>query len=139
MAVRPSVEELESFSRAESGGFRVSVQSRYLPQHSRPVDHRYVWAYKIRIENIGGPRAQLKTRHWIITDSKGQVEEVKGPGVVGRYPHLGQGEAFEYSSGCPLSTSSGTMRGSFQMEGDDGTMFDIDVAPFLLSLPTNLN
>jgi ApaG protein len=139
MSVVPSLDDLQSHSVALSHGFRVSVQSRYLSKHSRPVDHQYVWSYTIRIENIDAKPAKLLTRHWVISDAKGHTEEVRGPGVVGRQPHLAPGQAFEYSSGCPLRTSYGTMRGTFQMSGDDGTAFDIDVAPFLLTLPTHLN
>jgi len=132
-------DDIEPHSVALSHGFRVSVRCRYLPKHSRPVDHQYVWSYTIRIENVDSVPSQLLTRYWLITDSKGQTEEVRGPGVVGRQPHLSPGQAFEYTSGCPLRTSSGTMRGTYQMSGDDGTSFDIDVAPFLLMLPTHLN
>ncbi len=139
MTRRPDFDDLEPHSVAFSHGFRVTVRSRYLAKHSRPIDHQYVWSYTIRIENVSAVPAQLLTRHWVITNAKGATEEVQGPGVVGRQPHLAPGQAFEYTSGCPLGTSSGAMRGTYQMSADDGTEFDIEVAPFLFTLPTRLN
>ena len=119
-----------STSSASTQGIRVSVQSRYIPEQSSPAERRYVFAYT---------RAQLRSRHWIITDGNGEVEEVRGPGVVGKQPALGSGEFFEYTSGCVLKTAHGTMRGSFQMLRDDGSSFDAEIAAFGLSLPSSLN
>jgi ApaG protein len=120
-------------------GIRVSVRSQYVAEQSVPAAHRYVFAYTVRIANEGGEPAQLRTRHWIITDGTGKVEEVKGPGVVGQTPYLRPGEHFEYTSGCILQTPRGEMRGSYQMYRPDGRMFDATIAPFLLALPHSLN
>lgn len=130
---------VSNVSTAVTQGLRVTVRSRYLPEQSSPAERRYVFAYTVRIENEAGPRAQLRSRHWVITDGSGHVEEVRGPGVVGQQPQLAQGESFEYTSGCILKTGHGTMHGSYQMERDDGTTFDADIATFALALPTSLN
>ncbi|MBZ0116371.1 MAG: Co2+/Mg2+ efflux protein ApaG [Sandaracinaceae bacterium] len=126
-------------SVALTEGIRVTVTSRYLAEQSVPTARRFVWAYTVRIQNEGAEPARLDTRHWIITDSGGHVEEVRGPGVVGEHPHLGPGEGFQYTSGCILKTSSGTMHGSYQMQRDDGRRFDAEIAPFTLSMPQTLN
>ncbi|MCS6900025.1 MAG: Co2+/Mg2+ efflux protein ApaG [Myxococcales bacterium] len=126
-------------SSASTQGIHVSVRSRYIPEQSSPAERRYVFAYTVRIENRGTTRAQLRSRHWIITDGNGEVEEVRGPGVVGKQPILAPGESFEYTSGCVLKTAHGTMRGSYQMIRDDGSSFDAEIATFGLSLPTSLN
>jgi ApaG protein len=120
-------------------GIRVEVKSVYVPEQSAPRAHRYVFAYTVHIVNEGAGRAQLKSRHWIITDGNGKVEEVKGPGVVGQQPSLGPGEHFEYTSGCILQTPRGEMRGTYQMQRPDGAMFDAAIAPFVLALPYTLN
>lgn len=126
-------------SSATTQGVRVSIQSRYIPDQSSPAERRYVFAYTVTVENVGAARVQLKSRHWIITDGNQEVEEVRGPGVVGKQPSLGPGESFEYTSGCVLKTAHGTMRGSYQMVRDDGSPFDASIAPFGLSLPASLN
>ncbi len=126
-------------SVALTEGVRVTVTSRYLPEQSAPRARRYVWAYTVRIENEGTAPAKLVTRHWIITDARGEVDEVKGPGVVGEQPHLGPGESFQYTSGCVLQTPRGTMHGSYQMVRDDGRGFDADIAAFTLRMPSDLN
>ncbi|MFO0681453.1 MAG: Co2+/Mg2+ efflux protein ApaG [Sandaracinus sp.] len=126
-------------SVAITDGIRVSVVSKYVPEQSAPRAGRYVWAYTIRIANEGTRAAQLLTRHWIITDGHGKVEEVRGPGVVGEQPHLEPGEVFQYTSGCVLVTARGTMRGTYQMVRDDGTGFDAEIATFALELPPTLN
>ena len=128
-----------STSLAVTEGIRVSVQSRYLPEQSSPAERRYVFAYTIRIENVGKDPAQLRTRHWVILDGQGEKEEVRGPGVVGKQPRLSPGEAFEYTSGCVLKTAHGSMRGTYQMHRDDGSSFDAEIAAFGLSLPSSLN
>ena len=126
-------------SSAVTEGIRVHVRSHYVADQSLPLAQRYVFAYTVRIANEGFEPAQLRTRHWIITDGQGKVEEVKGPGVVGQTPYLRPGEHFEYTSGCVLQTTRGEMRGSYQMVRPDGRMFDAMIAPFLLALPHSLN
>ena len=122
-------------SKAITRGIRVEVQSAYLPEQSSPDGSQYAFAYTVTISNDGAETVQLRTRHWIITDAHGRVEEVKGPGVVGVQPVLPPGRAFRYTSGCVLKTTSGTMHGSYQMHLDDGTIFDATIAPFLLVAP----
>ncbi|MBL9024117.1 MAG: Co2+/Mg2+ efflux protein ApaG [Myxococcales bacterium] len=126
-------------SVAVTEGIRVSVKSEYVAAQSVPRSKRYVFAYTVKIENEGTSVAQLRTRHWIITDGNGKVEEVRGPGVVGQQPTLKPGEHFEYTSGCVLETPRGTMRGSYQMRRGDGSEFDATIAPFDLLLPYSLN
>jgi ApaG protein len=126
-------------SSALTEGIRVSVRSQYVADQSVPLGQRYVFAYTVRIANEGLEPAQLRTRHWIITDAAGKVEEVRGPGVVGQTPYLRPGEHFEYTSGCVLQTPRGEMHGTYQMYRPDGRMFDALIAPFLLALPHSLN
>ena len=120
---------------AITDGIRVRVQSQYLPDQSSPRDDRFVFAYTITISNEGARTAQLRTRHWIITDARGEVEEVRGDGVVGEQPTLKPGQSFQYTSGCVLTTPIGTMQGSYRFWRDDGTYFDAQIAAFSLSLP----
>jgi ApaG protein len=110
-----------------------------VPEQSAPLAHRYVFAYTVRIANEGELPAQLRTRHWIITDGEGRTEEVRGPGVVGNQPHLRPGDHFEYTSGCVLRTPRGEMHGTYQMYRENGDMFDATIAPFTLELPHSLN
>jgi ApaG protein len=117
----------------------VIVATRYLDDQSIPADDRYVFAYTIRIHNIGQVPARLVSRHWLITDANGKVQEVRGEGVVGEQPWLRPGEHFEYTSGAVLETPLGTMRGSYQMLADDGTQFDAMIDPFTLSIPRTLH
>lgn len=126
-------------SQAISQGIRVSVRSSYIPEQSSPREHRYVFAYSIRIANEGSKPAQLLSRHWVITHGTGHVEEVRGPGVVGAQPRLEAGQEFEYTSGCVLSTPHGTMHGTYEMKRDDGSTFEATIAPFSLSMPYALN
>ena len=126
-------------STATTEGIKISVQAVYVPDQSSPRQKRYVFAYTIRIENEGTAPAQLRSRHWIITDGNGRVEEVRGPGVVGQQPLLGPGEHFEYTSGCVLETPRGQMKGTYQMFRPDGAQFEATIAPFDLSLPQTLN
>ncbi|TMH75971.1 MAG: Co2+/Mg2+ efflux protein ApaG [Betaproteobacteria bacterium] len=119
--------------------FSVTVSPRFLAEQSDPENERYLFAYTIRIVNSGDTTAQLVSRHWIITDANQHVEEVRGPGVVGEQPRLAPGEAFEYTSGCPLPTPFGSMRGSYQCVADDGTSFDVPIPEFLLSVPRTLH
>ncbi|MFT5354169.1 MAG: ApaG protein [Polyangiales bacterium] len=134
------MKEAESFSDAITEGVRVSVQSEYLPSQSNPQTGRFVFGYQVRIANESASTpVQLRARHWIITDQIGEVEEVKGPGVVGEEPLLQPGQAFEYASGAILTTPRGVMHGTYQMERPDGSEFDAEVAPFALAMPYSLN
>jgi ApaG protein len=117
----------------------VAVQTRFIDEQSAPADNRYVFAYTIRIANTGDVPAKLLTRHWIITDANGRVQEVRGDGVVGEQPHLKPGEDFHYTSGAVLETPVGTMRGSYQMLADDGHRFDAPIAQFTLSIPRTVH
>ena len=125
----------EPTSSAFTDGIRVRVQSHYLSDQSSPRDERFVFAYTITISNESAKTCQLRTRHWIITDGEGKVEEVRGPGVVGKQPILKPGESFEYTSGCPLTTAFGMMEGTYQMVTASGERFDAKIAPFTLSEP----
>ncbi len=115
----------------------VSVEPFYLDQESEPDESHYVWGYQIQIENYGKETVKLERRHWVITDGNGQTHEVEGEGVVGEQPILEPGQTFEYTSGAPLSTSSGFMAGSYKMKLDDGTYFDVEIPAFSLDVPTN--
>lgn len=125
----------EPTSSALTDGIRVTVQSLYLPDQSMPENAQYVFAYTVAISNEGPATAQLRTRHWVITNGKGEIEEVAGDGVVGEQPRLAPGESFQYTSGCVLSTPVGTMHGTYQMARDDGGSFDAAIAPFALASP----
>jgi ApaG protein len=120
-------------------GIRVQVESRYLPEQSSPRDSQYLFAYRIRISNQGDGQARLVSRHWVITDADGHVEQVQGPGVVGEQPVLSPGAIFEYTSFCPLRTAVGAMQGTYQMVTGDGDEFDAVIAPFTLAMPNALN
>ena len=128
-----------SSSVARTRGVLVEVRARYLPERSSPAEGRWMFAYTIRITNEGDTRVQLMSRHWVITDANGRVEEVRGPGVVGEQPVLPPGGSFEYTSGCPLSTPFGSMRGTYQMVAADGSAFDAEIAPFALTEPHALH
>jgi ApaG protein len=114
---------------------KVTVKPFYLEDQSSPTDNHYVWAYQVRIENIGGETVQLRRRHWRITDSAGHMQEVRGPGVVGEQPVLAPGESFEYTSGTPLATPSGIMVGSYEMETRGGESFEVAIPAFSLDSP----
>ncbi|MCX7362197.1 MAG: Co2+/Mg2+ efflux protein ApaG [Alphaproteobacteria bacterium] len=120
---------------ATTRAIRVTVRPQYLPDQSDPEKSQFVWAYKVRIENKGDVAVQLRSRHWRITDALGRRQEVKGPGVIGQTPRLKPGESFEYTSGTPLSTSSGIMGGTYQMVSDTGENFDIEIPTFSLDTP----
>lgn len=113
----------------------MSVEPVYLADQSEPDDSRFVWAYHVRIENGGRDTVRLRTRHWRITDAFGRVQEVHGPGVVGVEPVLAPGESFEYTSGTPLSSPSGMMEGTYEMERDTGERFHIAIPAFSLDSP----
>lgn len=118
---------------------KVNVDTAYLASQSDTSEDRYVFAYTVTIQNEGEMPAKLVTRHWIITDSNGKTQEVKGEGVVGEQPHLKPGEGFQYTSGTMLETPVGTMYGSYQMIADDGTEFDAEIKAFTLSAPRILH
>ena len=119
--------------------FSINVRPQYLVEHSNPDEQHYVFAYTVTIRNTGEHTAKLISRHWIITDGNNAVEEVRGAGVVGEQPVLKPGEAFEYTSGCPLPTPVGSMRGSYQCVADDGTAFEAPIPEFVLSTPRTLH
>jgi ApaG protein len=112
--------------------FRVDVEPQYLPEQSAPAQDIYSFAYTITITNTGEVPAQLISRHWVITNALGEIEEVKGLGVVGHQPLLKPGEAFQYTSGCRLRTPSGTMHGSYFCVAEDGERFEVDIPVFAL-------
>ena len=117
----------------------VRVRSDYVPEQSLPNDQRYVFSYTVTIENSGQEAARLINRHWVVADSNGKVQEVRGEGVVGEQPHLKPGESYRYTSGTILETPIGSMHGSYEMLADDGTRFDADIHPFSLATPTSLH
>ena len=114
---------------------RIQVKTDYVDEQSAPESDRYVFAYTITISNDGDAAARLISRHWIITDANGKVQEVSGDGVVGEQPHLGPGEVFRYSSGTVIETPVGAMQGLYRMEADNGENFDAPIAPFTLAVP----
>lgn len=118
---------------------RVDVTTNYLPEQSDVEAERFVFSYTVTITNTGNVAAQLISRHWLITDADGKIQEVRGLGVVGHQPLLQPGEKFEYSSGCSLPTAVGTMKGSYQMVAEDGTQFEAPISEFLLSMPRILH
>ncbi|HEU4938114.1 MAG TPA: Co2+/Mg2+ efflux protein ApaG [Vicinamibacterales bacterium] len=122
-------------SEALTRGVRIKVQSEYSADQSAPAKNQWFFLYTVTISNEGLETVQLLTRHWIITDGTGHIEEVRGPGVVGKQPTIKPGESFEYTSGCPLSTPFGVMEGTYQMVTQSGDRFDAKIAPFTLSEP----
>src|SRR3984957_3185187 len=114
---------------------RVTVRPVYLDDQSAPSDNHFVWAYHVTIENLGSETVQLLSRHWRITDARGELHEVRGPGVIGEQPVLEPGDTYEYTSGTPLATPSGIMDGAYQMENERGEMFDIAIPAFSLDSP----
>ena len=117
----------------------VSVTSRYLPEQSQAEHNRFAFAYTITLHNRGQQAAKLLSRHWLITDGDGRVQEVRGPGVVGQQPRLEPGAQYSYSSGTLITTRVGFMQGSYQMQTDDGATFDALIAPFRLVVPGALH
>jgi ApaG protein len=113
----------------------ITVQPEFMPERSEPETHRYFWSYTIEIANGGARTVQLTHRHWRITDANGRLEEVRGPGVVGEQPTLKPGQAFRYTSGCPLKTPSGIMAGSYRMVDEFGQAFDVVIPTFSLDSP----
>ena len=117
----------------------IRVESYFLEEHSNPEENHFVFAYKIRIKNLSARTIKLLTRHWVITDSSGEVNEVRGEGVVGEQPVLGPNEEFEYTSGSHLKTEMGTMHGSYQMITDEGEALDVNIPCFSLAVPGIIN
>ena len=117
----------------------ISVHCDYLPEQSQPDARRFAFAYTVFIENRGREAARLLSRHWIIADADGRVQEVRGEGVVGKQPYLRPGESYRYTSGTVLETPIGSMHGSYQMLADDGTHFDAEIRPFSLATPMSLH
>lgn len=126
-------------SEATTRNVAVAVQASYVAERSQPTEGRWFFAYRIRIHNRGKVPVQLVSRHWVITDAHGNVEEVRGPGVVGEQPLLAPGESFEYTSFCPLSTPFGTMEGSYEMVTEEGERFWARIGRFTLSEPLAVN
>ncbi len=131
---KPAARSAGSYAKT-TRAITVSVEPTFLADQSAPDENRYVWAYHVRIENNSNRTVQLLTRYWRITDSRGHVHEVRGEGVVGKQPKLAPGGSFEYTSGTPLSTPSGIMAGSYQMEAEGGERFEIEVPAFSLDSP----
>ncbi|MGE0502138.1 MAG: Co2+/Mg2+ efflux protein ApaG [Rhizobiaceae bacterium] len=121
--------------RAATNGIEVSVEPFYLTDRSDPSESRYVWAYRVTIANNSRRTVKLLSRYWRITDARGKVEEVRGPGVVGEQPELDPGDSYQYTSGCPLTTPSGFMAGHYTMRDRDGETFDIAIPAFSLDSP----
>ena len=119
--------------------FQVEVEPQFLPDQSQPEGEQYGFAYTITVHNTGDVAAQLISRHWVITDARGHVEEVKGLGVVGQQPLLQPGEAFQYTSGCRLRTANGTMHGSYFCVAADGERFEVEIPLFVLDASTGGN
>ena len=130
---------LAPVSDAVTNYIRVEVLSLYSAENSLPLQDTWVFQYTVRITNQGSATVQLLSRHWIITDALEHVEEVEGPGVIGEQPVLRPGQSFKYSSWCPLKTQMGMMHGTYRMAGEDGTQFDIQIAPFALKAPYTVN
>ncbi|SPL64504.1 ApaG protein [Ochrobactrum soli] len=125
----------DAMYRAVTQGIEITVEPFYLEDESAPEDNRYVWGYRITIANNSSDTVQLRSRYWQITDANGRVEEVRGAGVVGEQPVLDPGDSFQYSSGCPLTTSSGVMVGRYQMQNPTGNTFEVDIPAFSLDVP----
>lgn len=121
--------------RAVTRSIQVTVEPSFVEDESSPGEGRYFWAYTVEIVNLGLEAVKLRSRFWRITDGRGRVEEVRGIGVVGKEPLLKPGESFEYTSGCPLSTPSGIMVGTYQMQTEKGELFSVDIPAFSLDMP----
>ena len=130
-----SLRDLGHQYELETRRIRVAVRPAYLDDQSDPDDDRYVWSYTVTIENRGQEPVQLLSRYWTIVDGQGRVQEVRGAGVVGAQPVIAPGESFQYTSGCPLETASGTMSGRYQMMSASGESFEAEIPPFLLESP----
>jgi ApaG protein len=125
--------------KTEQHGVVIETQVNYLPEQSNEADNRFVFSYTITISNLGRTSAKLISRHWVITDAHNHVQEVRGQGVVGEQPLLQPSQSFEYTSGTVLTTQVGTMRGSYQMQAEDNTQFEVEIPQFVLSVPRVLH
>jgi ApaG protein len=134
MRYHSAVEQMSS-SEATTRNIRVRVHAQYDPRRSNPQQRQWFFLYTVNIANEGHDTVRLISRHWVITDGIGEVEEVRGPGVVGNQPVLAPGQSFEYTSGCPLTTPFGSMHGTYQMINEGDEPFDIEIAPFTLMEP----
>jgi ApaG protein len=130
---------MSGMEKSDPHGFIIETQVTYLPERSSEPDQRFVFSYTISITNTGSIAAQLISRHWVITDANNHVQEVRGQGVVGEQPMLKPRQSFEYTSGTALTTQVGTMRGSYRMQAEDGTQFDVEIPQFVLSVPRVLH
>lgn len=130
---------MERMEKHDPHGMNVKTQVSYLPEQSDEAGNRFVFSYTITITNHGDVAAKLISRHWIITDANSHVQEVRGQGVVGEQPLLKPSQSFEYTSGTVLATQVGTMRGSYQMQAEDGREFDLEIPQFVLSVPRVLH
>jgi ApaG protein len=126
-------------SSATTDGIRITVKPSFWPERSQPGAGQFAFTYTVQIANVGQATVQLMSRHWVITDGNGRVEEVKGEGVVGKKPTLEPGQAFEYTSWAMLRTPFGSMRGTYSMERPDGQQFEAKIAEFALTMPNSLN
>jgi len=136
---RLTLYQFDFMSDSSQNNIKVNVETRYIEEQSSPEKNAFVFAYTITIQNEGQKTARLLNRRWVITDSNHKVQEVRGEGVVGEQPVLRPGEQFVYTSGTMLETSVGTMKGSYQMESDDGSKFDAPIHEFVLSIPRTLH
>ena len=125
------------FEKSLTKQIQIEVQSSFVSEHSQPDQDRYFFKYLIQIRNLGQHPVQLLSRHWVITDGQGRIEEVRGPGVIGQQPTIAPGESFQYESYCPLTTPTGTMRGTYQMAHQDGSQFDVQIPLFFLVEPSS--
>jgi ApaG protein len=139
MSIRDHESRAPGASEAVTRGIRVNVEAQYSPQHSQPTHGQWFFLYTVRIVNEGQETVQLVSRHWVISDATDHVEEVRGLGVVGQQPVLAPGESFEYTSGCPLTTPFGVMRGTYQMLTRAGERFETEIAPFYLQGPYSVH
>ena len=130
---------MTSTENSDESNVQVEVETQYLPDQSDPQGQRFAFAYTITIRNGGEEAVRLLNRHWIITDGDNQVQEVHGEGVIGEQPHIAPGQTFSYTSGAILETEVGSMRGSYQMIGEDGTHFDAEIPMFTLAVPHALH
>lgn len=128
-----------SVTKTVSPKFEVSALVTYVPSESRPDQNYHFFSYRIKIQNTGSAPAQLMSRHWVITDALGHIEEVRGPGVVGIQPKIGAGQSFEYESACPLPSSAGSMRGEYYFVTEGGESFAVEIPEFYLIAPQALH
>lgn len=140
MSTRPTTSDNPRASREpDPYAVEIEVEARFVPEQSKPESGHFVFAYTVSLRNLGVMPARLQTRHWVITDANGKVEEVRGEGVVGEQPRLQPGEGYNYTSGAVLETQVGTMRGAYQFHADDGTDFEVPIPEFVLSVPRTLH